>query len=98
MEGYAADLVLPICGAVEPKEEQAVSREQVREFVQRALEGSSRYEDTPGSGRGVDLKSGRLLGRGVALSENVIHISVQIRNPGPPAKPIVQPYGPPVTR
>ena len=65
-------------------------------FVRRALKGESKYEDTPGSGRGVDLVSGSMRGKGVALGEHAIHLSVQDQRPATtPARPIVN-YNPSV--
>jgi len=94
MEGYAADLVLSDAFTAGSRVERAVTKKDVAEFIWRALEGSSRYEDTPGSGRRIDLTSGNLLGKGVALAGSVIHLSVQTRGPDLPAKPIVRPSGP----
>jgi len=91
MEGYAADLVLSDAFTAGSKVERAVTEKDVAEFIQRALEGASRYEDTPGSGRGIGLTSGNLLGKGVALAQSVIHLSVQTRGPDLPVKPIVRP-------
>ena len=68
----------------------AVGEKEVAEFIQRALAGSSQYERTAGSGRGVDLTSGTLRGKGVSAGEMVIHLSVQeTHRLATPAKPIV---------
>jgi hypothetical protein len=62
----------------------------VEAFIVRVLEGTSKYEDTPGSGRGIDLTSGTVRGKGVALGASAIHISIQdLQSPVTPAKPIV---------
>jgi hypothetical protein len=90
VEGYAADLVLT-AGAPASDSKPAVGENDVAEFIRRALAGSSRYERTPGSGRGVDLTSGLLRGKGVSAGEMLIHLSVQETHAlGMPAKPIVE--------
>ena len=90
IEGYALDLV--IAERHEPKalRDRPLTEKDVTAFIERALAGTSRYEDTPGSGRGIDLESGTLQGKGVALGGCVIHLSVQDVQPAPtPARPIV---------
>jgi hypothetical protein len=89
VEGYAVDLVLTAGGA--PADSRpAVGEKEVAEFIQRALAGGSRYDRTPGSGRGVELTAGTLRGKGVSVGEMLIHLSVQETNTlGMPAKPIV---------
>ncbi len=89
VEGYAVDLVLT---AGEPASESnaAVGEKDVAEFIQQALAGGSRYERTPGSGRGVELTGGALRGKGVSVGEMLIHLSVQETHMrAQPAKPIV---------
>jgi hypothetical protein len=89
VEGYAVDLVLT-AGGPAPDSKPAVGEKEVAEFIQRALAGSSQYERTPGSGRGVDLTSGALRGKGVSVGEMLIHLSVQeTKVLATPAKPIV---------
>jgi hypothetical protein len=90
VEGYAVDLVLT-AGAPASDSKPAVGEKEVAEFIQRALAGSSQYERTPGSGRGVDLTSGPLRGKGVSAGEMLIHLSVQETHAlAMPAKPIVE--------
>jgi len=89
IEGYATDLVL---GGTHPpgRKVPRVTEEKVLAFIQRAIRGRSTYEDTPGSGRGIDLVAGTLRGKGVASGRNVIHLSIQDRRPVvTPARPIV---------
>jgi len=89
VEGYAADLVLTV-SQWNKKEAKKVAADDVRGFIARALKGTSGYEDTPGSGRGLELESGTIVGKGVALGEVAIHLSVQDVHPETtPAKPIV---------
>jgi hypothetical protein len=89
VEGYAVDLVLTAEGPA-PDSKPAVGEKEVAEFIRQALAGSSQYERTPGSGRGLDLTSGSLRGKGVSVGEMAIHLSVQeTRAPATPAKPIV---------
>jgi len=89
VEGYATDLVIA-AGEWDEKTAKPVTEKDVEAFLQRALAGTSRYEDTPGSGRGLDLESGTLRGKGVALGGCVIHLSIQDVQPTPtPARPIV---------
>jgi len=97
VEGYAADLVLTVA-QWEEKEAKPVAADTVQAFIAMALKGTSGYEDTPGSGRGVGLESGTIVGKGVALGEVAIHVSVQDVHPeSTPAKPIVTtPPMPPV--
>jgi len=101
VEGYAADLVLTAT-ADAPAEVRKVPTARVLMFVKRALEGTSTYEDTPGSGRGLTLESGSICGKGVAVSGDAIHLSVQDTHPqAVPARPIVvpsQPVRPPIER
>jgi len=66
VEGYAADLVLTV-SHWDPKQAKAVATAEVLAFVARTLKGTSGYEDTPGSGRGLGVTSGALVGKGVAL-------------------------------
>ncbi len=89
IEGYTTDLV--VIGAGEaPAAKERVSTKDVAAFIRRALAGTSRYEDTPGSGRGLDLESGALRGKGVALGRHAIHLSIQdVRPEVTPAKPVV---------
>ena len=88
VEGYAADIVLTASAA--PAALKDVPTAEVLAFVRRALEGTSGYEDTPGSGRGLDLKSGSVCGKGVAVGGDAIHLSVQDIHPtAVPARPIV---------
>jgi hypothetical protein len=88
VEGYAEDLVL--AGAAAADSKPAVGEKEVAEFIQRALDGSSRYERTPGSGRGVALTAGTLRGKGVSVGDMLIHFSVQETSMlARPAKPIV---------
>jgi len=90
VEGYAADLVLTASDADDPAPAKDVPTAKVLAFVRRALGGTSGYEDTPGSGRGLTLKSGAICGKGVAVAGDAIHLSVQDTHPKPvPAKPIV---------
>ncbi len=98
IEGYAADLVVTRNAAVveENWEASDVKQKAVAAFIGQLLKtGESGYEDTPGSGRGVALKSGRIVGKGVALGETTIHISIQdVQQDATPAKPIVRPERP----
>jgi len=90
IEGYTTDLV--IASDRDKYKPRDVTEEQVKEFIRKVLAGTSRYEDTPGSGRGIDIASGQLRGRGVALGDNVIHLSIQDRRPEvTPVRPIVDP-------
>ena len=98
IEGYALDLVPP-SGEWNDADAKKVTEKDVEAFIARVLEGTSKYEDTPGSGRGIDLVSGTIRGKGVALAENAIHLSIQdLQPPVTPAKPFVdrpiQPRGP----
>jgi hypothetical protein len=89
IEGYAVDLVLA-ANSPASDSKSAVGEKEVAEFIQQALAGSSQYELTPGSGRGLDLTSGALHGKGVSAGEMVIHLSIQdSHKPATPAKPIV---------
>jgi hypothetical protein len=89
IEGYALDLV-QASGEWNEADAKKVTEKDVDAFIARVLEGTSKYEDTPGSGRGIDLTSGTIRGRGVALGDSAIHLSVQdLRSPMTPAKPIV---------
>ena len=89
VEGYAVDLVLTAGGAAADSK-TAVGEKEVAEFIRQALAGSSQYERTPGSGRGVELTSGTLRGKGVSAGEMLIHLSVQETHMlATPAKPIV---------
>jgi hypothetical protein len=89
VEGYAVDLVLTAAGPA-PDSKPAVGEKEVAEFIRQALAGGSQYERTPGSGRGVDLTSGALRGKGVSVGEMLIHLSVQeTKVLATPAKPIV---------
>ncbi len=90
IEGYATDLVLGKQVVQQKGEPVEVTQKNVRAFIGRALAGTSRYIDTPGSGRGIDLTAGTLKGKGVALGDKVIHLSIQAaRKAAQPAKPIV---------
>jgi len=89
IEGYALDLV-SASGEWNDADAKKVTEKDVDAFIARVLDGTSKYEDTPGSGRGIDLTSGTIRGKGVALGESAIHLSVQdLRAPVTPAKPIV---------
>jgi hypothetical protein len=89
MEGYAADLVLAQTDGTDAKLME-VDQKAVREFIGRLLSLGCGYEDTPGSGRGIDLAGGTLHGKGVVLGEHVIHLSVQEMAVSiEPVKPIV---------
>jgi len=91
IEGYATDLVIAADKRRTDKPKK-VAKKQVEAFIRRALDGASKYEDTPGSGRGIDLVSGRLRGKGVALGKHAIHLSIQdVRPEVTPARPIVRP-------
>jgi len=96
VEGYAADLVLTV-SHWDPKQAKAVATAEVLAFVVRALKGTSGYEDTPGSGRGIGVASGSIVGKGVALGGKTIHLSVQDIEPhATPARPIVIPPSGPI--
>jgi hypothetical protein len=105
VEGYIADIVLAASTAA-PAEAKDVPTARVLAFVHRALKGTSAYEDTPGSGRGLTLQSGAICGKGVAVGGSAIHLSVQDTHPKTtPARPIVdpprprpQPVRPPIER
>ena len=87
LEGYAADVVL---ARHRPQVETDVTGDEVMDFIRLALSGASNYENTPGSGRGIDLRSGAVRGKGVALGETAIHLSIQRMQLEPvPAKPII---------
>jgi hypothetical protein len=89
VEGYAVDLVLT-AGDASADAKATVNEKDVAEFIQRALAGGSRYERTPGSGRGVELTAGTLRGKGVSAGEMLIHLSIQETHMlATPAKPIV---------
>jgi len=91
VEGYALDLVIAERHETKALRDRPLTEKDVQAFIQRAAAGTSRYEDTPGSGRGVDLESGTLHGKGMALGGCVIHLSVQDVQPAPtPARPIVR--------
>jgi len=87
VEGYAADLVL-VCGT-RPGGKAEVTQKDILAFIRRALSGRSAYEDTPGSGRGLDVRSRDLRGKGVALAGGVVHLSVQ-RTHRSGVRPIVE--------
>ncbi|MFO8012776.1 MAG: DUF6569 family protein [Phycisphaerae bacterium] len=103
VEGYIADIVLAASSAA-PADAKDVPTAAVLAFVHRALKGTSAYEDTPGSGRGLTLESGSICGKGVAVGGDAIHLSVQDTHPkAAPARPIVddprpQPARPPIER
>ena len=89
IEGYTTDLVIGHA-AWDRKVAKEVTRKDVEAFIGRARAGSSKYEDTPGSGRGIDLVSGTLKGKGVVLGRHGIHLSIQDVMPTvTPARPIV---------
>jgi len=95
VEGYALDLV-PADSHWKEADAKKVTEKDVEAFIAHVLEGSSKYEDTPGSGRGIDLTSGTIRGKGVVLGTSVIHLSIQDLQPPPtPVKPIVDPSAPP---
>lgn len=95
VEGYALDLV-PADSDWKEADSKKVTEKDVEAFIAHVLEGSSKYEDTPGSGRGIDLTSGTIHGKGVALGTSIIHLSIQDLQPLPtPVKPIVDPSAPP---
>jgi len=90
IEGYTLDLVL--AAGKDGGETHEITEKDVRAFIDRALAGTSRYEDTSGSGRGLDLESGSLHGKGTAVGETVIHLSIQnLGVPVTPARPNVDP-------
>ena len=99
VEGYAADLVV-VPAAVEEKDSHDIGESDIRDFIAKVLSLKVQYEDTPGSGRGVEMSSGTLNGKGVALGDYVIHLSVQEAAPQiQPVRPIVtepllEQYGP----
>ncbi len=105
VEGYTADIVLA-AGTAAPPAVKDVPTARVLDFVHRALKGTSKYEDTPGSGRGLTLESGSICGKGVAVGGDAIHLSVQdTHQKTTPARPIVdpprprpQPIRPPIER
>ena len=88
IEGYTTDLVIA-AGKWLKREGKKVTDKDVKAFIRRALDGRSKYEDTSGSGRGIDLVSGRLRGKGVALGRCAIHLSIQDGQPVSPARPII---------
>ncbi|MHC4982139.1 MAG: ARPP-1 family domain-containing protein [Planctomycetota bacterium] len=89
IEGYTTDLVVA-AGKWDEQDAKEVTKDDVKDFIALALKGSSKYEDTPGSGKGIDLVSGTLRGKGVALGEHAIHLSIQDVRPAPtPARPVV---------
>ncbi len=89
VEGYASDVILASRGAGAPIREANITEKDVMRFIRKALSGRSTYEDTPGSGRGLDLKSGDLRGKGVAAGAGAVHLSIQ-RTHRPGVKPIVE--------
>jgi ARG and Rhodanese-Phosphatase-superfamily-associated Protein domain len=90
IEGYTTDLVVGQ-GVWRKDDAREVTQKDVVRFLQKAMGGTSRYEDTPGSGRGVDLTAGTLRGKGVASGANMIHLSIQDLRPAPtPARPVVR--------
>jgi len=98
IEGYNMDVVVGK-GDWDEKAAKEVKAKDVEAYVARVLAGGSQYEDTPGSGRGIDLASGTIKGKGVALGAHAIHLSIQdVRPETTPAKPIVddRPERPPV--
>lgn len=92
IEGYTTDLVIA-AGRWDKRGGRKVTEKDVKAFIRQALNGSSKYEDTSGSGRGIDLVSGRLRGKGVALGRCAIHLSIQqARAVKPlPVRPIIEP-------
>jgi len=89
IEGYNMDIVVGK-GDWDAKAAKQVTAKDIEAYVARALAGTSQYEDTPGSGRGIDLSSGTIKGKGVALGAHAIHLSIQdVRPATTPAKPIV---------
>lgn len=90
IEGYTTDLVIA-AGRWDKRGGKKVTDKDVKAFIRQALNGTSKYEDTSGSGRGIDLVSGRLRGKGVALGRCAIHLSIQDGRPVKPlpARPII---------
>ncbi len=90
VEGYTTDLVIA-AGKWDKRKGRKITEKDVKAFIRQALNGSSKYEDTSGSGRGIDLTSGRLRGKGVALGSCAIHLSIQEGQPVKPlpARPII---------
>ena len=86
IEGYTMDLVIA-AGKWDKDKAKKVTEKDVKAFIRRALDGKSKYEDTPGSGRGIDLVSGKLRGKGVALGSHAIHLSIQDVRPITPVRP-----------
>jgi hypothetical protein len=87
IEGYALDLVPADAAGDDAKK---MTEKDAEAFIARVLEGTSRYEETPGSGRGIDLTSGTIHGKGVAVGESAIHLSIQDLQANPtPVRPIV---------
>jgi hypothetical protein len=90
VEGYAMDLVPPDV-AWKDSDGHRVTEKDVEAFIARVLDGTSRYEETPGSGRGIDLVSGTIRGKGVAEGNIIMHISIQdVKAVVTPVKPIVR--------
>jgi len=89
IEGYALDLVPP--GSVwNDADARKVTEKDVEAFIARVLGGTSRYEPTPGSGRGIDLVAGTMRGKGVAQGDSILHLSIQDVQPSvSPVRPIV---------
>ena len=105
VEGYALDLVPADDDRTDADAKHVtvtadhIIEKDVEAFIARVLEGTSRYEETPGSGRGIDLTSGTIHGKGVAVGESAIHLSIQDLRPAPtPVKPIVRDEPAPVRR
>jgi hypothetical protein len=98
VEGYTMDLVVVGAKPAEGAAAHKVTARDVEAFIALARRGTSRYEDTEGSGRGIDLESGTLRGKGVALGAHALHLSVQDLRPGvTPARPrVTDPELPPV--
>jgi hypothetical protein len=69
-----------------------VTEKDVQAFIGNVLEGTSKYEETPGGGRGIDLVSGTIRGKGVSEGDSIIHLSIQDVPPVvTPVRPIVTP-------
>lgn len=75
LDSYSVDLIVK-----RPSREAADNRNQIAiNFFERIRGAASEYEKTAGSGQGIRLREGDLLGHGVAARGELVHFGVQLR-------------------
>ena len=96
IDAYAVDLVVPMKG---DRDRGLMAEDAARDFLNRIRSAGSYRSETPGSGAGLRMRAGGLVGDGVSLGDGLVHFGCQVEDrivpePAPLPHPMPRPLPP----